>query len=73
MQRIAEELGQPTLKWFSAFLTAAWRLLRGELAAAERSAERAFAIGRESGEPDAIFIYGTQLTVARLYGGHLRR
>ncbi len=43
MQRIAEELGQPTLKWFATYQTAALELLRGDLAAGERLAERAFA------------------------------
>ena len=38
------------------------RLLRGDLAAAERFAERAFQIGQEAGEPDAILIYGIQLS-----------
>jgi tetratricopeptide (TPR) repeat protein len=71
MQRIAEELGQPTLKWFSTFQTATWELLHGDPVAAERSAARAFAIGLEAGEPDAIFIYGIQLTAARLYSGRL--
>jgi len=39
-QRIAEELGQPTLQWFSTFHAATWELLHGELAAAQRLAER---------------------------------
>ena len=49
MQRIAEELGQPTLKWFATVQTAAWLLLHGDLVAAQRSAERAFQIGQETG------------------------
>ena len=67
-RRIAEELGQPTLRWFSAFHAAAWELLHGDLAAAHRLAERAFRIGREAGEPDAILIYGIQLFVIRAQG-----
>ena len=70
-QRIAEELGQPTLKWFSTFQTATWQLLHGDPVAAERSAERGFQIGQEAGAPDAIFIYGIQLTAARLHSGRL--
>ena len=71
LAQIAEDLGQPTLKWFSTFHTATWQLLRGDPAAAERSAERAFQIGQDAGEPDAIFIYGFQLTAARLHSGRL--
>jgi class 3 adenylate cyclase len=70
-KRIADELSQPTLKWYSTFQTATWQLLHGDLVAAERLAERAFAIGREAGEPDAILVYGAQLTVARLYQGRI--
>jgi hypothetical protein len=64
-QRIAEALGQPTLRWFSMFNAATWELLHGDLVAAQRSAERAFQIGQEAGEPDAILIYGIQLFVIR--------
>ncbi len=41
---------------------AAWELLHGDLVAAQRSAERAFAIGQEAGAPDATLIYGIQLS-----------
>jgi class 3 adenylate cyclase len=64
-QRIAAELSQPTLKWFAEFAAAAVKLLHGDLAAAERLAERAFQIGQEAGEPDAILIYGIQISFAR--------
>jgi class 3 adenylate cyclase len=68
-QLIAEELGQPTLRWVATWHAAAWQLLHGDLAAAERLAERAFAIGQEGGEPDAVFIYGAQLITIRVYQG----
>ena len=69
MQRIAEDLGQPTLKWLATYETAAFQLLRGDLAAGERLAERAFAIGQEAGQPDAVLVYGAQLSFARRYQG----
>ena len=62
--RIAQELGQPTLNWFATFEDAALELLCGQLAVAERLAERAFQIGQEAGEPDAGLIYGIQLSFA---------
>jgi len=64
-RRIASELAQPSLKWFATFQHAGLELLCGDLAAAERIAERAFQIGQEAGEPDAILIYGIQLSFAR--------
>ena len=35
--------------------------MHGDLAAGERSAERAFQIGQEAGQPDAVFVYGAAL------------
>jgi class 3 adenylate cyclase len=68
-QRIAEELGQPTLKWFATFPSAGYALMRGDLAAAERLAELGFQIGQESGEPDAVLLYGAQLSKLRVCQG----
>jgi class 3 adenylate cyclase len=69
MQRIAEELGQPTLRWIATYQAAALKLLCGDLAAGDGLLERAFQIGQEAGEPDAVFIYGAQLAFARAYQG----
>lgn len=68
-QMIAEELGQPTLRWMATWHAAAWQLLRGDLAAGESLAERAFVIGQEAGQPDAVLVYGAQLSFARRYQG----
>jgi class 3 adenylate cyclase len=68
-QRIAGELGQPTLEWFVTWHAAARELLRGDLAAGERLAERAFATGQEAGEPDAVLVYGAQLSYIRVCQG----
>jgi tetratricopeptide (TPR) repeat protein len=38
--------------------------------AGQRLAERAFAIGEEAGQPDAVLVYGAQLSFARRYQGH---
>jgi len=64
-QQIAVELAQPTLKWFVELGAAALGFLCGDLAAAERLAERAFQIGQDAGEPDAILLYGIQISFAR--------
>jgi class 3 adenylate cyclase/tetratricopeptide (TPR) repeat protein len=69
MLEIAEELGQPTLRWFATWHAAAAALLRGDLAIGESLVERAFAIGQEAGEPDAVMIYGAQLAFVRTYQG----
>jgi hypothetical protein len=69
MQQIAEELGQPTLRWLATFELAGFELLRGDLGAGERLAEHAFAIGQEAGQPDAVMVYGAQLSFARTYQG----
>ena len=38
-----------------------WRILRGDLAEAERSAEQALQIGRRPGSPTRLMIYGGQI------------
>ncbi len=44
--------------------TPRWSSCAVDLAAAEHLAQRAFQIGQEAGEPDAILIYGIQLSFA---------
>jgi class 3 adenylate cyclase len=66
---IAEQLGQPTLKWFAMFRIAAWKLMHGDFVEGERLAERTFQIGQDAGQPDALLIYGAQLVFARMYQG----
>jgi class 3 adenylate cyclase/tetratricopeptide (TPR) repeat protein len=58
---LADELGQPTLTWFSAYLAGpAFALLRGNLAEAERLAEWALQIGTDAAQADAFMVYGAQ-------------
>jgi AAA ATPase domain len=71
-QRIAEELGQPTLSRFATHHAAALELLRGDLAGGERLAERALQLGQEAGEPDALLVYGAQLSYVRIHQGRGR-
>src|SRR5208283_3297403 len=66
---IAEQLGQPTARWVYAYHAAAFELLRGNLAAAERLAARAFEIGQEAEQAQAVLIYGDQLNHVLIYEG----
>jgi hypothetical protein len=66
---LAEELGQPALKWFAAYFDAGWELMHGRLAAGERRAEVAFQLGQEAGQADAALIYAGALGVLRMYQG----
>ncbi len=68
-QLIAAELGQPMLEWIATWTAATWEIMRGNLAAAEGLAERAFNIGQHSGDPDAVLVYGGQLAAVRFYEG----
>ena len=69
LRAIAEELGEPTLRWFATFYGACLALLHGDLAEAERLAEDALQIGSDAGQPDALMVYGAQLSVIRVYQG----
>ena len=66
---IAHELDQPTINWLATAGTAGWELMRGDLVAGERLAERALQIGQEAGQPDAVFTYAAALQQARTYQG----
>jgi tetratricopeptide (TPR) repeat protein len=58
---LAEELGQPTLSWFTAYLVGpGFALLRGNLAEAEQLAEWALQIGTDAGQADAFMVWGAQ-------------
>ena len=70
MQLIADELGQPTMHWVVAFLTRRLEARRAAIwCAGERLVERAFQIGQEAGEPDAVFVYGATITYSASYQG----
>jgi hypothetical protein len=69
MQATAAELGQPYTDWVVGVSAAGMELMRGDLTAGERIAERAFGIGQAAGEPDAVPWYGTQVFFTRVYQG----
>ena len=69
MQRIAAELGRPTVVWQTEWVTSALALMRGDLVAGERLVERAFQAGQEAEQPDALLLYGIQMFYLRVFQG----
>ena len=66
---IATQIGEPFLAWVDAQNRAIQVLLDGDVDGAEALAYEAFAIGSESGQPDALTIYGVQLLNIRTHQG----
>jgi tetratricopeptide (TPR) repeat protein len=71
MQRISDDIGQPTLRWISAFAHACRALLAGDPDEAERLNDLALALGSETGQPDALVFYGAALTYVRWQQGRM--
>jgi class 3 adenylate cyclase/tetratricopeptide (TPR) repeat protein len=69
LSRLASEVGQPILQWTSAWNLCWSTLLSGDIARAEALADTAFAIGNDTGQPDALAIYGIQISHVRWYQG----
>jgi class 3 adenylate cyclase len=71
-RRLADELGQPQLRWLVEFSEAGLTLMRGDLVAAEQSAERALRLGVEAGRRlEAMAFYSEQLAEVRRLQGRL--
>jgi class 3 adenylate cyclase len=66
---LADRYPEPTLHWFSLILTGSLELYRGEMERAETLAEEAFALGLESGQPDASLWYAGQIGALRIEQG----
>jgi class 3 adenylate cyclase/tetratricopeptide (TPR) repeat protein len=71
MDRLADELSQPTLRWFVAWHRFCLVYLAGRLEEAEQTAIEALQIGNDGGEPDAVMIYGAEIAMVRLDQGRL--
>jgi tetratricopeptide (TPR) repeat protein len=69
---LADDLGQPSLRWFALFHSACEALLRGHLVEAERFAEEALQAGGGAGQPDALMVYRTALLPIRVHQGRAR-
>ena len=72
MRALSARLRRPTLVWMTAFKEAGAALMAGDAQRAEQIASSAFQIGRDSGQPDAFTIYGSQLMYARQSAGSSR-
>jgi DNA-binding SARP family transcriptional activator len=68
-QELAAALAQPTLSWIAVVHAAAWQLVKGDLAAAERLARMGLEAGNAAGQPDGLQVYGEQRALARSYQG----
>jgi DNA-binding SARP family transcriptional activator len=66
---LAEVIGQPTLRWLNGLHVAWFKLLRGDVAGAERSSDETLQWGLSSGQPDALVLYQYQLHVIRWHQG----
>ncbi|MEA2368825.1 MAG: hypothetical protein QOH38_1543 [Thermoleophilaceae bacterium] len=65
LRALADEFGQPVLRWFATYIAASIRMVEGDLEGSERLAEEAFRIGSEAGQPDAAMVYGAEITPIR--------
>ena len=70
-ERIAGELGQPTLRWYTTWARAAHFLLSARMAEAESFAMEAGRLAEVTGQPDGPLYLGTQLFGVRSEQGRL--
>jgi class 3 adenylate cyclase/tetratricopeptide (TPR) repeat protein len=71
MRTESDRLRQPILMWSTAYHQAGHALMKGDHRECEEFANRALQIGTNSGQPDALAFYGTQLMAIRLQQGRL--
>ncbi|MFP5317055.1 MAG: ATP-binding protein [Acidimicrobiia bacterium] len=71
--RLAAQLRQPTMLWYSAYCRASRELLAGRLDEAERSADEALHLGRAAGQPDAEMFHSVQRLHLAFERGELGR
>ena len=69
--RLAAEVGQPILKWASLFTRGWSALLSGDIAQAEVLTNEALQVGNDTGQLDALAIYGAQIFSIRWHQGRL--
>lgn len=65
-QAIAASLEIPTLTWMATNASALLNIVAGDLETGERLANEAFGIGAETGQPDLMVYFGSQLMAIRL-------
>ena len=64
--RLAEEVGEPGLRWMAIAFDTCRVALTGDLEAVEKQAIEAFEFGQQSGQPDAVEWFGAHLMTVRL-------
>ena len=70
-EKLAEDLGQPTMQWLTMILRANRLLSVGLLKESEHVAAQAFELGRAAGHPDAFLYYGIHVFNVRFETGNL--
>ncbi len=70
-ERLAADLGHATFAWQARYFRAVGVLLSGDAEEAERITTEALDLGLESGQPEALEIYGAQLVEVRRTQGRL--
>src|SRR6202022_4109395 len=69
MTELAEQIGQPTLQWYSLLARSYHELVTGHAERAEQLATEALQVGTATGQPDALLTYGTPLLAIRWHQG----
>jgi tetratricopeptide (TPR) repeat protein len=67
----AAHIGQPLCQWVNRIYQSWHQILLGNLAEAEQLANVALNLGTESAQPDALFLYGSQLLDIRFCQGRM--
>jgi len=71
LRTLSNRLRQPTLMWMTAFKDTGVAIVAGDSERAEQLATTAFEMGTDTGQPDALAIYGSQLMYVRHQQGRL--
>jgi tetratricopeptide (TPR) repeat protein len=71
MKAIAERFPQPIIRWIYLYTASSRALFAGELDQAEQLAGEALQVATDSGQPDAMAIYGAGLVQVRWLQGRL--
>ncbi len=71
LRTLSNSLRQPTVMWMTAFKEAGDAIMAGDPERAEQLANAAFEMGTDTGQPDALAIYGSQLMYVRHQQGRL--
>ncbi len=61
MEQTATNLGQPTVRWFVGFLASHRAFVAADLDESQRLADEALTLGMETGQPDALNVFGAQV------------